>query len=98
MILTELFTPETYHPTQHERAVLSLCIISDTAQLADAQTNKTQQLVFAKNNLLKLGLLSGEPGLIKLTDAGRIVCNQQALSDELGQQTEHATQLASEYS
>jgi hypothetical protein len=98
MILTEIVSAQTYHPTEHERAVISICAISETPQLADSQINKSYQLVAARDNLGKLGFVNVSQGVTQLTQQGYQVASQQAIMDQQGQPTDNATQLASKYS
>lgn len=96
MLLSEVATrqPEAYKPTEHERKALAIVIVSDTPQMADMQLSRDEKLNYSKENLVDMGFLADINGGIELTDTGNALISAQALTDDSGQPSEEAQQLA----
>lgn len=92
--LTESLTPRSYRPTEHERVVVALVVISQTPQLAYDQIRNGLKLNAAADRLNKLGILSIIDGEATLTQAGTEFAEAQAIIDGTGQPTDEATRIA----
>lgn len=93
MLLVELRQPETFNPSETERLVIALVLVSDTPQLALSQIDSDEQRFTAMVKLLNLGFLETGDGGVELTPSGYAVARAQALGDE-GGPSESASELA----
>ena len=94
MLLTELVRqPETFIPSETERLVMALVLVSDTPQLALSQIDSDEQRYAAMTKLIRLGFLNIDDGGVEITDTGNALAQAQALGDESGP-SEMASELA----
>lgn len=93
-IINEMTTPENYQPSEIERIVLSIVLISETPTLALSLIDSDSQRFTSMQKLVRLGLLQMVDGGVALTDNGFVTAQQQALVDDMQQPTDTATELA----
>lgn len=79
--MTENMQPAAYRPSDAERSVLSVVLQSDTPEMAYAQASSGEDMVTARDKLMRLGFISYDNGGIVLTPAGEELAQAQALND-----------------
>ncbi len=79
--MTENMQPAAYRPSESERAVLSVILQSDTPEMGYAQISSGEDMVSARDKLMRLGFISYDNGGVTLTPAGDELAQAQALHD-----------------
>jgi len=84
----------TVRPTKHQRKVMAIIATAPTPKLAAGQLVGDTNLVAARNMLAKLGIITFTDAHAEFTDAGSKLATEENITDEMGEATEDAKQLA----
>lgn len=82
------------HPTENQKKVLAKIIASPSPKVAGEEILGDENLVAARNILMKLGVITFSGGNAELTDKGRQIAQDENIADEGGQLTDTGNALA----
>jgi len=84
----------TINLTMNMKRVMAKIIASPTPKLASQQVSTNQSMIVARDQLIRLGFINYNPNAASMTDQGKQVMSNEALTDESGQLTPDGEQLA----
>lgn len=93
MRLIEVLSPNIASPTLNQKRVLARIVSAPTSRVAATDMNGNQNLVAARDMLMKLGMVSLLNGEMELTDRGMLVAQQENIIDQTGQLTPDGEKL-----
>lgn len=82
------------HPSQNQKAVLAKIAAAPTPKVAGEQISRGENLVSARNMLMKLGMVTFANGEAQLTQQGQKIAQEENIVDQSGQLTELGQKLA----
>lgn len=82
------------HPTENQKRVIAKIIASPTPSVAASEISNDVNVVGARNELMKLGIITFSNGQAALTDQGAQIAVDENITDETGQLTPTGEQLA----
>lgn len=82
------------HPTENQKKVLAKIIASPSPKVAGEEIIGDENLVAARNILMKLGVVTFSGGNAELTDKGKQIAQDENIADEGGQLTDAGNILA----
>jgi hypothetical protein len=94
MKLTEIRILSGIHPTDNQKRVLAIIIASPSPKVANEELTGDENLMAARNILMKLGVITVVDGTAELTDKGTQIAQDERITDETGQLTDLGNELA----
>jgi len=94
MRLQEVQIMNSVHPTDNQKRVLAKIAASPTSTVAAQQISDSQNMVAARDMLMKLGLIMVSNGEASLTDRGAQVAVDENIIDDNGELTKMGQMLA----
>jgi len=76
------------HPSATQKQVIALILAAATPKLAAESLAGSQNLIAARNMLMKLGIINFAAGEASLTDAGMRIATEENIADEMGELTD----------
>jgi hypothetical protein len=81
------------HPTENQKRVLATIIASPSPKVAGEKISGDENMVAARNILMKLGVITFSGGNAELTDKGQQIAQDENIADESGQLTDTGNAL-----
>jgi hypothetical protein len=94
MKLNEIRILSGIHPTDNQKRVLAIIIASPSPKVANEELTGDENLMAARNILMKLGVVTVVAGAAELTDKGTQIAQDERITDETGQLTDLGNELA----
>jgi hypothetical protein len=88
----------TLRPTNHQQRVLAILASTDNPTIASQRLSGSQNLVNARDMLMRLGAVTGTAERAELTDSGRTLAQDSNIIDQSGQLTDVGQQLVGDQS
>jgi hypothetical protein len=89
-LLKELINPNTALLTDTQKTVLLITHISPSPEMAFSNTNTSENLVTARDSLIKLNSVSVGDNTLSLTSRGNDMLKYHNLVDDMGELTDDA--------
>lgn len=93
ILLKELINPNTAILNDTQKAVLLITHISQSGQMAFDNTASSDNLLTARDILVKLGALTMGDNVVALTSRGQSMLNYHNLVDDMGELTEDGQKI-----
>lgn len=92
-LLETINNPNAIFLSNTQKLALAAVISAPTTQMAYESISKNQQMIAARNFLVRIGALASSVGSAKLTETGNDIAMNHNIVDQTGQLTDDAKQL-----
>jgi hypothetical protein len=82
------------HPTENQKRVLAKIIAAPNPKVAGEEISGDENIIAARNILMKLGVITFSAGTAELTDKGQQIAQDENIADESGELTDVGNALA----
>lgn len=93
MKLCEIRMLTGIHPTNNQKRVLAMIIASPSPKVAGEKISGDENMIAARNILMKLGVITVSGGNAELTDTGEQIAQDENIADGSGQLTDLGNEL-----
>jgi hypothetical protein len=95
MKLNEIRMLSGIHPTDNQKRVLAKIIAAPNSKVAGEDISGDENMIAARNILMKLGVITFSAGAAELTDKGEQIAQDENIADASGQLTDVGNALVS---
>ena len=88
MKLNEIKMLSGIHPTDNQKRVLAKIIAAPNPKVAGEEISGNENIIAARNILMKLGVITFSAGAAELTDKGEQIAQDENIADASGQLTD----------
>ena len=93
MTLNEIRMLTGIHPTENQKRVLAKIIAAPNPKVAGEEISGDENMIAARNILMKLGVITFSAGTAELTDKGQQIAQDENIADESGELTDAGNAL-----
>lgn len=87
MRINEVQIQSSVHPTDNQKRILAIIASSPTSAVADQEIATNQNMIAARDLMMKMGLITVSDSEVALTDQGAQVAVDENIIDDNGQLT-----------
>lgn len=84
----------TIRLTNNQKRVIARIAAAPTAKVASEKISSDQNIITARNELMKLGLITFNPSQATITNKGQLIAQQENILDDTGQLTPEGEKFA----